>query len=62
MRRSTEIQTMADTRSKALIRMLISSSFTLDRIMSWYSATSSGCVGTILTIASRAMYFTAHVH
>lgn len=52
-------QTMAETRSRARIRMLMSSSLTLERIMSWYSATSSGCVGTILTNASNAMYFTA---
>lgn len=49
---------MADTRSSARMRMLMSSSLTLARIMSWYSATSSGCVGTILTNASSAMYFT----
>ena len=54
-------QTMAETRSRARIRMLMSSSLTLERIMSWYSATSSGCVGTILTKASKAMYFTAGV-
>ena len=53
---------MAETRSSARIRMLMSSSLTLDRIISWYSATSSGCVGTILTIASSAMYFTAIVN
>ena len=56
----TVCRTMVVTKSNALMRILISWSSTLDRIISWYSATKCGCEGTILTIAIKAMYFTVH--
>jgi hypothetical protein len=49
---------MAETRSRARIRMLISWSFKLARSISWCWAMRWGWEGTILTIASRAMYLT----
>lgn len=50
--------TIAVTRSNARIRILISWSLTLASMVSWYSATRCGWDGTILVIASRAIYFT----
>lgn len=50
--------TMADTRSRARIRILISWSLRLASIMSWYSATRYGWLGTIFAIANNAIYFT----
>jgi hypothetical protein len=54
------MSTIAETRSKALIRMLISWSSMLDKMTLWYSPTRCGWLGTILTSASRAMYLTGN--
>jgi hypothetical protein len=61
--------TIADTRSRARNRMLMSSWLTHASIVSWYPATRCGCDGTILTSASSAIYFTSrefirqrHIH
>ena len=50
--------TIAETRSKALIRILISWSSMLDKMTLSYSPTRCGWLGTILTSASSAMYLT----
>lgn len=50
--------TIAESRSKARIRILISWSLTLARIRDSYSAIKCGCEGTIFARASKEMYFT----
>jgi hypothetical protein len=54
--------TIAEIRSRALIRMLMSWSSMLDRMTLWYSPTKCGWLGTILTNAIRAMYLTANYY
>lgn len=50
--------TIAETRSSALIRILISWSSIFDKMAFWYSPTRCGWLGTILVSASSAMYLT----
>ena len=49
--------TISEMSSSTRIRI---GSSTLERMVSWYSATRCGCEGTILTSARRAMYFTMY--
>jgi hypothetical protein len=52
---------MAESKSRARMRILRSWSLILDIIMSWYCATRLRCVGTILASAKSAMYFTLEI-
>ena len=50
--------TIAESKSSARMRILMSWSLILRTIVSWYSVIRCGWVGTIFAIASKAIYFT----